>query len=202
VPEKVPLSQLEALGESDWGVASAVEAPEGFHAQWSSVWKEYRYRLALGPVPPTWVALAWEVNSSPSGTTFDLERFGTALHRARGHRDFSAFEAGSRVRRPRTLLETGVLRAGSLVEVRLRGDGFGRYGVRLLVGGAVLVATGRLGWSEWEAALNHAAPIRGLRAPAGGLTLWTVGYPEGKDPFEGAAERVPAVPPFVPVAQE
>jgi tRNA U38,U39,U40 pseudouridine synthase TruA len=94
-----------------------------------------------------------------------------------------------------------VTRVGDLVEVRLRGDAFGRYGVRLLVGGAVLVATGRLDRSAWEAALAGDRRFQGLRAPAAGLTLWEVGYPPALDPFVGHLAPLPRRPPFVPVDQ-
>jgi len=211
------------LGEHDWGVALAVAAPKGFHAQWSSVWKEYRYRLALGPTPSGWEGLTWEISADEvfdtshadtshapdtlgdfgrGGPGFDVGLFRAALRRAEGWRDFGAFQARSSVRRMRTLLATQVVRAGTLLEVRLRGDGFGRYGVRLLVGGAALVATGRLGWQQWEAALDGGTPIRGLRAPAGGLTLWAVGYPERIDPFLQAVARLPELPPFTQLGQE
>jgi tRNA pseudouridine38-40 synthase len=218
VPEEVPLSELTTLGETDWGVALAVAAPEGFHAQWSSMWKEYRYRLALGPTPSGWTGLTWELPADEvfdtsqgpdvlrdfgrGGGRFDIGVFQAALHRAEGSRHFGAFQARSSTRRMRTLFGTRVLRADNLLEVRLRADGFGRFGVRLLVGGAMLVATGQLDWPQWEAALDSGAPIRGLRAPAAGLTLWAVGYPENVDPFAQAAVRVPERPPFIPLDQE
>jgi tRNA pseudouridine38-40 synthase len=197
VPVEVPLPEVAALGGADWGVAIAAAAPEGFHAQWSSVWKEYRYRLSLGPPPSDWEGLTWQPEDG-----FDLTLFRTALLRAEGSRDFGAFHARSSLRRMRTLVAVQVVQAGQLLEVRLRGDGFGRFGVRLLVGGAARLATGSLGWHEWEAALDHGAPIRGLRAPAAGLTLWAVGYPELLDPFAGAEARLPGLPPFTPLGQE
>jgi tRNA pseudouridine38-40 synthase len=215
VPAEVPLAQLAALGEADWGITLAAAAPEGFHAQWSSVWKEYRYRLALGPTPSEWAGLTWEIpadevfdtSHAPDalgdfrriGGRFDVEIFRAALRRAEGPRDFGALQARSSVRRIRTLLGARVVRAGNLLEVRLRGDGFGRFGARLLVGGAALVASGELGWSDWEATLDAGASIPRLRAPATGLTLWAVGYPEKIDPFAGAAPGLPELPPFLPL---
>src|SRR5215468_1250103 len=187
LPHDVELQALRSFGGEDWGIPVAVPAPPGFHAQWSASWKEYRYRLALGPVPPAWGALAWHVAEHPrlAGARLDLARLSSALSRARGARDFSAFHAASSVRRTRTLLETEVTEVGTLVELRLRGDAFGRYGVRLLVGGAALVAAGKLSLAAWDAALAGEAAIEGLRAPAGGLTLWEVGYPPALDPFVG-----------------
>jgi tRNA U38,U39,U40 pseudouridine synthase TruA len=87
------------------------------------------------------------------------------------------------------------------VEVGLRGDAFGRYGVRRLVGGAALVGAGLLDPARWEDALGTAAAFEGLRAPPGALTLWSVRYPDGLDPFAGVHPRFPDAPPFVPLGQ-
>ena len=118
-----------------------------------------------------------------------------------GTRDFAALHAPSSVRRPRTLQAVSWRESERGVEVGLRGDAFGRYGVRLLVGGAALVAAGMLESARWERALESAEAIEGLRAPAGALTLWSVGYPDGLDPFAGVSPRLPATPPFVPLDQ-
>jgi tRNA pseudouridine38-40 synthase len=203
LPREAELEDVRSLGGEDWGILLAVPAPPGFHAQWSAAWKEYRYRLALGPVPRAWTSLAWQVAEHPRliGARLDVAGLASALGRARGARDFSAFHAASSVQRTRTLLDTQLTQAGPLVEVRIRGDAFGRYGVRLLLGGAVLVAAGRLSLDAWEAALGGRERIEGLRAPASGLTLWEVGYPPALDPFAGHLAAVPERPPFVPVDQ-
>jgi hypothetical protein len=73
--------------------------------------------------------------------------------------------------------------------------------VRLLVGGAVLVGAGLVGRSTWERALETATAFEGLRAPAGALTLWEVGYPPALDPFAGVRARLPDGPPFVALDQ-
>ncbi|HZJ54089.1 MAG TPA: tRNA pseudouridine(38-40) synthase TruA [Myxococcaceae bacterium] len=194
---------LADLGGEAWGVAAVVDAPRGFHAQWSSAWKEYRYRLGTGPVPANWRGLVWETATHPRlvGRTIELARVRWALQRAVGTRDFAALHAPSSVRRPRTLEHVSWWERDGVVEVALRADAFGRYGVRLLVGGAVLVGAGLASEATWERALDSAAPFEGLRAPAAGLTLWEVGYPAQLDPFAGLAPRLPGVPPFVPLDQ-
>jgi len=201
-PEALP-EALVGLGGDGWGVAAAVDAPRGFHAQWSSAWKEYRYRLATALAPPTWRGLVWESVTHPrlAGGTVDLRRVRWALERAIGTRDFSALHAPSSVRRPRTLERVTWWERDGVVEIGLRGDAFGRYGVRLLVGGAVLVGAGLVEQSTWERALDTATAFEGLRAPAAGLTLWAVGYPAVLDPFGDVGARLPGEPPFVPLAQ-
>lgn len=203
LPEETSLASLRSLGGEDWGVGAAVPAPDGFHAQWSSTSKEYRYRLATGPVPGAWSGLVWEPGTHPrlAGRHVETGRVREALERAVGTRDFSALHASSSVRRPRTLQAVSWTEHAGLVEVGLRGDGFGRYGVRLLVGGAVLVGAGLVEARTWERALDAATPFDGLRAPAGALTLWSVGYPAGLDPFSAVAPAIPREPPFLPVDQ-
>ncbi len=194
---------LLALGGDGWGVAAAVDAPDGFHAQWSCASKEYRYRLATDAVPARWSGLVWDTTVHPrlAGRTIDLGRMRRALQRAVGTRDFSALHAASSVRRPRTLHGVSWWEHDGLVEVGLRGDAFGRYGVRLLVGGAVLVGAGLVDDGTWERALDLGTAFEGLRAPAAGLTLWSVGYPGALDPFAGVTPRLPGEPPFVPLDQ-
>jgi tRNA pseudouridine38-40 synthase len=203
VPAELEPEALLGLGGEGWGIAAARAAPDGFHAQWSSVSKEYRYRLSTEPVPDDWRGLVWEIGTHPrlAGQPVNLARLRQALERAVGTRDFSALHAPSSVRRPRTLEAISWRECGTGVEVGLRGDAFGRYGVRLLVGGAALVAAGLLDTERWERALETAEAFDGLRAPAGALTLWSVSYPDGLDPFAGVPPRLPALPPFVPLGQ-
>ncbi|HVP59225.1 MAG TPA: tRNA pseudouridine(38-40) synthase TruA [Myxococcaceae bacterium] len=203
VPAATPPGALLGLGGEGWGVAAAVDAPGGFHAQWSSASREYRYRLAVGPVPARWRGLVWETAAHPrlAGRPVDLERVRRALERAVGTRDFSALHAASSVRRPRTVLGVSWWEREGLVELAVRGDAFGRYGARLLVGGAVLVGAGLVDAGTWDRALETATTFDGLRAPAAGLTLWSVGYPERLDPFADVTPRLPTEPPFVPLDQ-
>ena len=202
-PQALGPEALAGLAGEGWGVAAVVDAPRAFHAQWSSAWKEYRYRLATGPVPAIWQGLMWESTTHPrlAGRQVDLGRVRSALERAVGTRDFFALHAPSSVRRPRTLERVTWWQREGVVEIGLRGDAFGRYGVRLLVGGAVLVGAGIVEQDAWERALDTATAFEGLRAPAAGLTLWEVGYPAALDPFAGVRPRLPGEPPFVPLDQ-
>ncbi|HMK72889.1 MAG TPA: tRNA pseudouridine(38-40) synthase TruA [Myxococcaceae bacterium] len=201
VPPGTDLESLPSLLRGPgWGCAAAAAAPAGFHAQWSPSVKEYRYRLALGPVPAPWTGGAWEVRAEPRllGRVPEPAALARALDEATGRRDFAAFHAASSPRRPRTLLTAEVRAAAEgLLDIRVTGDGFGRYQVRALVGGAVLVATGHLTPRTWRSALDEAARFEGLLAPPQGLILWAVDF-GALSPFPpGAAERCPREPPFV-----
>lgn len=179
------------------GIALARAAPPHFNAHWKASAKEYRYRLLLAD-DPRWSRDAWRV-------TFDVATLRETLALAVGTHDFFAFHDKSSVVRPRTVSSVEVVESASgLVDVRLRGDGFGRYMVRYLIGGAVAVAS--KAWSKdafAEAIARGATAIRPEvleRAPAAGLVLWNVEYPPADDPFTGeerlASAGVPREPPF------
>jgi tRNA pseudouridine38-40 synthase len=184
----------------DIGLCVARRPPEAFHSQWSAAGKEYRYRFQLGgPPAEAWRPFAMEVSAEPrlEGAEVRPERVAELLRAAEGRRDFYAFHEHSSLRKPRTL-ESATLQelGGGLFELRLRGEAFGRYQVRYLVGSALLTAAGVLPEERYRAALESGTSIPGLKAPARGLVLWEVLYPPEVDPFT-AEER--ARPPGLPV---
>ncbi len=188
----VARSRSSSLGGDGWGVAAAVPAPDGFHAQWSSTWKEYRYRLSTDAVPAAWSGLVWETGTHPrlAGRAVDLAR-GAVGAGARGG-DARLLSAPRGLERPPAEDAAGASPGRSAAawwRCGLRGDAFGRYGVRLLVGGAVLVGAGLVEAETWERALDTATPFEGLRAPAAALTLWAVGYPRRPRPLRGRGAR-------------
>ncbi|MFY1829960.1 tRNA pseudouridine synthase A [Myxococcus fulvus] len=185
-----------------------VRRPQGFHAQWSASGKAYRYRLRLGgPQTEDWAPYSLDVPGEPGllgrGSGVTPERVAELLARAQGTRDFIAFHEKSSPQKPRTL-ESATLheRGGGLYEVRLVGDGFARYQVRYVVGGALKVAAGLLPEEAWHAALETGAAMEGFKAPAHGLMLWEVHYPPKVDPFT-APERLqpPGLPPESPFSE-
>lgn len=198
--EALPL-RLNAVLPGSVGVVRAVWAPKGFHAQWSALGKAYHYRLAPHGLPPGWEGAAWDPSGEPrlQGARLDLERLEALLSLACGTRDFSAFHESSSKAKPRQL-HAATLHAsadGQLWEIRLKGDGFGRYMVRYLVGSAIAVAADRLAEADFRAALESAHPLAGLKAPGEGLILWEVHYPADRQPFApDTGDGVPTHPPF------
>jgi tRNA pseudouridine38-40 synthase len=186
------------------GLCVARRPDKGFHAQWSAAGKEYRYRIQLGgTASEAWRPFVMEPSTEPRlhGLPLKPERVAELLGAAVGCRDFHAFHEHSSLRKPRTL-ESATLHAlgNGLFEARLRGDGFGRYQVRYLVGSALLTASGALSEELFRAALDSGTPIPGLKAPARGLVLWEVRYPPELDPFppeeRARPPGLPQEPPF------
>jgi tRNA pseudouridine38-40 synthase len=188
------LARLNPLLAPHVGLCLVAGAPPKFNPAWRASGKEYRYRIALAPVPG-WSSCAWHQN-------VDASRLADAIGRCAGTRDFSAFHHPSSTVRLRTVSAASLHElASGLVEVRLRGDAFARYQVRTLVGTAVAVARGEVPEAAYLAALEEGLPLKRVRAPAEGLVLWEVFFPPPLDPFSAQERReaplLPAVPPFV-----
>lgn len=193
VPTEEIAARVSAALPKTVGVGLAKVAPPRFNAAWSASGKEYRYRLCLAD-DAAWGPSAWRVDVAP-------ERLAELLRRAVGTRDFFAFHDKSSAQKPRTLREVEVVEAsGGRLDVRLVGDGFGRFMVRFLVGTAVGVARGEVPEERYLRALDEPVPFDAPRAPPQGLVLWEVFYPRALDPFTAEERRlapgVPGEPPF------
>ena len=180
--------RLNGVLEPDVRVRGVREAPEGFDARFSAVWRRYAYRIADRPelVDPLvrGHVLAWP-------RSLDLEAMNQASALLLGEQDFAAFCK----QRPgattiRTLLDLHWKRDGAGTVVgTVRADAFCHNMVRSLVGCLVAVGEGRR-----EAA--WAAEVLGARVRdpavtvlhAHGLTLEEVGYPAADRLAERARE--------------
>jgi len=172
-------------------VMAMTRAAPDFHARFSATWRAYRY-LVLESAPPalgTTAAWSWAVEGP-----LDVDAMNRAGAAALGEHDFRAF-----CRRPdgtspdvplvRRVLELSWERrddawtlapegAGAL-RLWIRAASFCHQMVRSLTSTMIAVGQGRLG--EAEVAERLASPHRdGLPspAPAGGLALVAVGYPD------------------------
>ena len=187
---------LNAMLPGDVRVLGVEEAPDDFHARYSSAGKRYEYRIWQGPVQPPFVRTwSWHLPQP-----LDIEAMGRAARALEGTHDFSAFQsAGSgvvsavrTVRRARVerrdpppgvtgggdLDGGGVEAAGSLVAIQMEADGFLRHMVRAIAGTLVEVGAGR----RPDASLPELLESRdrgasGPTAPAHGLVLVRVLYP-------------------------
>ena len=165
----------------DVRVRAVREAPDGFDARFSALWRRYAYRLADTPelVDPLvrGSVVAW---SRP----VDLHAMNAAGAALLGLRDFAAFcrrrEGATTVR---TLLELRWDRdATGLAVATVRADAFCHSMVRSLVGCLLAVGEGRRE-PPWAAEVLGAG-VRDAAvtvAPAHGLTLEEVAYPDDTD---------------------
>jgi tRNA pseudouridine38-40 synthase len=173
---------LNALAGDGIVVTGAQMAPDGFSARHSAIGREYRYRIVPGPVPPLFLARhAWWVRHA-----LDLSAMREAATCLPGEHDFRSFcvtasAEGQRTFRRLDIVEIApemALGEHSIV-VRVAGNAFLHSMVRVIVGSLVEVGLGRrpVSWlADALAACDRGSA--GPTAPAEGLTLWHVSYPE------------------------
>ena len=134
--------RLNGVLGPDVRVRRVTEAPEGFDARFSAVWRRYAYRVADAPdvVDPLrrGHVLAWS-------RQLDLDAMNAASQRLLGEHDFAAFckkrEGATTIR---TLLDLHWEREPSGLAVgTVRADAFCHYMVRALVGCLIVVGEGR-----------------------------------------------------------
>lgn len=181
------LRSLGAILPEDVRVDRVYRAPEGFSARFDARARRYRYRLVAGPVAPLFNARwAWWLRMLHEGD-LDVAAMERAAQCLVGEHDFKSFcKSASAVDKPThrfvewVRLEHEEALGESMIVVDIAGNAFLHSMVRTIVGTLVEVGCGRRpeGWvAEALAACDRRAA--GPCAPACGLTLWEVRYPEG-----------------------
>ena len=179
--------RLNGVLPRDVRITRCQQAPDGFDARFSALWRRYRYRIADARALPDPLQRT-QVLSWPR--PLDVTAMNDAATTLLGEHDFAAFckrrEGATTIRR---LLQLSCLRdeRGTVV-VTVRADAFCHSMVRALVGCLVAVGQGRQDPS-WAAAVL-AAEVRdpGVAVLAAhGLTLEEVAYPPDDRLAEQAA---------------
>ncbi|WP_346385495.1 tRNA pseudouridine(38-40) synthase TruA [Nocardioides sp.] len=171
------LRRVNGVLSLDVRVRSLVEAPEGFDARFSALWRRYAYRVAdspraVDPLLRTQV-LSWS-------RTLDLDALNEASATLVGRRDFASFckqrEGATTIRTLQHL--TWARESSGIAVATVRADAFCHSMVRSLVGCLLAIGDGRRPVS-WAADILRA----GVRDPEvivarpHGLTLEEVAYP-------------------------
>lgn len=172
----------------DVRVLAAAAMPAGFHARKHAAAKEYTYRLSRAEVlSPLDAPFAARV-----GPGLDVAAMRQAAAALPGRHDFSAFAAagGSHTDPHRRIFAAEWSEAGEELRLRVVGDGFLRGMVRALVGTLIEVGLGKRS-PEQLASLLAGRPREeaGPTAPAHGLVLERVFYPEQWSPLDAPAGR-------------
>ena len=165
---------LNQLLPADIAVLRLEEAPAAFHARFSARRKRYRYRLYTGPAVPPFVRPY--VHHLP--TPLDLPAVRREAAALRGRHDFRAFaRARPHGTTRRTITAVTCTRHGPELRLEVEGNGFLHTMVRSIVGTLLDVGRGRLPEGTVRRLLRTGdRRLAGTTAPAGGLTLLSVGY--------------------------
>ena len=170
--------RVDGILPPDLRVRRISEAPDGFDARFSAIWRRYAYRIAdaqeLADPLVRGHVLTWP-------RRLDLDAMNVASAPLVGLQDFAAFckqrEGATTVR---TLLDLAWSRDDAgLVVGSVRADAFCHNMVRALVGSLIAVGEGRqpTTWpAEVMAGRRRDAGVRVVHAH--GLTLEEVGYPD------------------------
>lgn len=171
------LKRLAGRLSKDVRVWSLTEAPPGFNARFSAVWRRYAYRVTDDPggVDPLLRGhVLWH------DWPLDVDAMNEAARALLGEHDFAAYckkrEGATTIR---TLQELSLVRgADGVITATVRADAFCHNMVRSLIGALLFTGDGHRG-PEWPGKVLAA----GVRDSAvhvvrpHGLTLEEVGYP-------------------------
>ncbi|MEU9911960.1 tRNA pseudouridine(38-40) synthase TruA [Streptomyces sp. NPDC051001] len=171
------LKRLAGRLSKDVRVWALREAPSGFNARFSAVWRRYAYRVTDNPggVDPLLRShVLWH------DWALDVDAMNEAAGRLLGEHDFAAYckkrEGATTIR---TLQELSLVRGeDGIITATVRADAFCHNMVRSLIGALLFVGDGHRG-PEWPGKVLAA----GVRDSAvhvvrpHGLTLEEVGYP-------------------------
>jgi tRNA pseudouridine38-40 synthase len=163
--------------------ASASVAPD-WHARFSASWRRYRYTLYIDKRPNLFVRpFSWHYYYAPLDEALIQEALNpligkhhlAAFHRANSGRSHSWVDVQA----------AECYRNGSFIHIEIQANGF-LYGmVRLLVGMLVQVGRGELDPKDFtELWVNQCREKVRYAAPAKGLCLLRVGYPNSPFPPE------------------
>ena len=180
-PDEITRS-INALVGPGVAVTHSVHASSRFDARHSALSREYRYRICTGPVPPLFLArAAWW-----SKGRLDLDAMREAAALLLGQHDFRSFCVTASAEGKRTVREIDVCElyedeqlGEPCITLRISGRSFLHSMVRTITGTLVEVGRGRR-TAHWVADSLEARDRSkaGPTAPAHGLTLWSVRYPD------------------------
>lgn len=175
LPLKAWRDGLNSKLPDDIAVREAAEATEDFHARFSATGKHYRYRILSSRTrSPLERLIAWHVRNP-----LNLPAMQSAARLFIGEHDFAGFRTSGCAARTtvRQVFEVSIKTHGELIEIDVKGSGFLKNMIRMMVGTLVEIGLGRRPATDIATLLDtpgEAPPA--LTAPAHGLCLMEVYY--------------------------
>jgi len=163
----------------DIRVIDSREVPLSFHARFSAKKKHYRYAINNGPHASA-LFRNFELHVH---RPLDVSAMAQAAKALEGTHDFSAFKAVEcKLDAVRTVYRSEISTEGSRIYYDIVGNGFLYNMVRIIVGTLIEIGKGKLSADDMLRILeSRDRGQAGPTAPAKGLTLMSVEYPEDGD---------------------
>lgn len=157
-------------------IRSVEEKAADFHARFAARGKWYRYSLYLNPVrSPLTARTAWHLRGP-----LDLDAMRQAAAHLVGEHDFRAFRSSTCASRTtvREIFSIDISAHDDLLFIDVRGSGFLKNMVRMLVGTLVEIGLGKRPIDDMRKLLteHEEGLLSGQTAPAHGLCLMEVWY--------------------------
>lgn len=172
--DRVP-SALNVRLPSSISVTSCREVPEGFHARYSVLGKQYSYEILNSRIRDPFLAGLATLYPRPLNAD-SMQDEGMPLL---GTHDFSSFCAagGSVEDKVRTVTRFEVVRQGDMVKIRIAADGFLYNMVRIIAGTLLDIERGKLPRGSMSRIIDARSRAQaGITAPPDGLYLDKVFY--------------------------
>ena len=169
------MHSLNELLPKDIRILELKTVDDNFHARFSAVSKTYIYKIRNAKTSSAFHSdLEWTL-----GQPLDIEKMREAAEIFKGEHNFQNFTSKDEDEQKftRNIGVFEVKSANSDIEILIKGNGFMRYMVRMIVGNLVQVGLGKLEPSDIKFELEN--PVRkpsSHKAPAHGLYLKEVNY--------------------------
>ncbi len=166
---------LNSLLPPDIRILKCEIVGEKFNARFHARGKVYEYRLFEGEVLLPHIQ---RFTAQVRGPSLDLNAVKEAAAYLVGEKDFSSFASeDSRKDRVRKIQSFKVWKKGGIIYFRVRGSGFLKYMVRIMVGTLIEVGKGKITPAEFKSILEaRDRTLAGPTAPPQGLFLLKVLY--------------------------
>ncbi len=175
---------IDALTHETIRARKLMFVPQDFSARFNAMWREYRYRFYCGKEAPLFSApYTWWASKN---SDLDIEAMRQAAQYLIGEHDFKSFcvtQSAEGKNTVRELMSIDIYEEDLLGEpamvLRVVGNAFLHSMVRTLMGTLLEVGIGRRS-PEWVQEVLEAKnrADAGQTAPANGLVLWHVEYPD------------------------
>ena len=175
-PEKFTYA-LNARLPEDIRIQDSCEVPDAFHPRHQDTIKTYEYRVLNRKLPLP----EYRLYTHFTYEELDLEKMNEACKYFLGEHDFASFcAAGSQVESTvREIYDLHVKKDGDLLTISVTGNGFLYNMVRIIAGTLLKVGGGHISPEEIEKIIEGKnRSLAGPTAPAKGLTLVEIRYPE------------------------